>query len=462
MGTVSEADDQRDWYLSLRPGTAKLRKLCNRVVDDLIPKLEAEGSQLAADPIEGLTDEELAEAIDSRAEAFRKWKKIYWDEFIPFAHGVRQLGTYYNDAVKPEDPYEFTNILAHQPMIAAERNAALNRAAVWLKNRPALLDALRASPLIRSDSPDEAWLSLQEELPRVDGGRQFVAELDDVRERYMDVVHDGIQLDTRPDLLLHAVMELLDREPTCLHRSTGIETSTREDCEQRLLEAVGLERCEEARSVIEIARLSWKLRDDDNVLLGRIEYQLLRAATLAAKRLERSGRVNPGAQVTAESASALSAALRDIGGEPVVLHVADDSKRPLPRRTVGEKPRQIVGQPAAPGLALGCARKVRTTGDLKRFRAGEVLICDAIQPTMSHIVPLAAAIVERRGGMLIHGAIIARELGIPCVNGVSDATLEIDDGGIVTVDGHLGIVTIGAPEFDLEARTPPAPGERFE
>ena len=40
---------------------------------------------------------------------------------------------------------------------------------------------------------------------------------------------------------------------------------------------------------------------------------------------------------------------------------------------------------------------------------------------MTHLVPLAAAVVERRGGMLIHGAIIAREMGIPCVNGVAQA-----------------------------------------
>ena len=462
MGTVPEADDQRDWYLSLRPGTAKLRQLCDRVVDDLIPRLEAEGNRLAADPLEGLTDEELAREIDSRAAAFRKWKQIYWDEFIPFAHGVRQLGTYYNDAVKPEDPYEFTNILAHQPMIAAERNAALSRAAVWLKNHSALLDAVHASPLNQPVSPDEDWVSLKEELSRVDGGRKFVEELDYVREHYMDVVHDGIQLDTRPDLLLHAVMALADREQTSLERSTVVETSTRDEYEQRLLEAVGLERREEARSVIHIARLSWKLRDDDNVLLGRIENQLLRAATGATERLERSGRLDPGASVTADSASALSAALRDNGGGTVVLDGAVESAQPSAPRAAGEKPRQIVGQPAAPGLATGRARKVSTAGDLMAFRAGEVLICDAIQPTMSHIVPLAAAIAERRGGMLIHGAIIARELGIPCVNGVSDAVLQFDDGEIVTVDGHLGIVTIGAPEFDLEAQTHATPGDRFE
>jgi pyruvate,water dikinase len=69
---------------------------------------------------------------------------------------------------------------------------------------------------------------------------------------------------------------------------------------------------------------------------------------------------------------------------------------------------------------------------------------------MTHIVPLAAAVVERRGGMLIHGAIIARELGIPCVNGVRDAADIITSGQTVTVDGYLGLVTLGDARLDLE------------
>jgi len=52
--------------------------------------------------------------------------------------------------------------------------------------------------------------------------------------------------------------------------------------------------------------------------------------------------------------------------------------------------------------------------------------------------------------MLIHGAIIARELGIPCVNGIANAAEVLNDGELVTVNGYLGIVTVGAPEFDLE------------
>ncbi|RPI11305.1 MAG: hypothetical protein EHM71_01280, partial [Zetaproteobacteria bacterium] len=123
-------------------------------------------------------------------------------------------------------------------------------------------------------------------------------------------------------------------------------------------------------------------------------------------------------------------------------------------RAAGETPRQLVGHPAAPGVATGRVRRIRTADDLGRFHAGEVLVCDAIQPTMTHLVPLAAAVVERRGGMLIHGAIVARELGIPCVNGIADAADILADGDLVTVDGHLGIVTVGEPEFELERTGP--------
>jgi pyruvate,water dikinase len=45
--------------------------------------------------------------------------------------------------------------------------------------------------------------------------------------------------------------------------------------------------------------------------------------------------------------------------------------------------------------------------------------------------------------MLIHGAIIAREYGLPCVTGVADATLLIKTGDLLTIDGYLGIVTLG-------------------
>jgi len=60
-------------------------------------------------------------------------------------------------------------------------------------------------------------------------------------------------------------------------------------------------------------------------------------------------------------------------------------------------------------------------------------------------MPLASGIIECRGGMLIHGAIIAREYGLPCVTGVAGALAFIKSGDRVTVDGYLGIITISDP-----------------
>jgi pyruvate,water dikinase len=107
------------------------------------------------------------------------------------------------------------------------------------------------------------------------------------------------------------------------------------------------------------------------------------------------------------------------------------------------KPRQRLGQPAGPGIGRGRARVINSTSDLALFQKGEVLVCDAVDPNMTFVVPLAAGVVERRGGMLIHGAIIAREYGIACVTGVPDAAILVQTGDEITVDGFLGIVTVG-------------------
>jgi phosphohistidine swiveling domain-containing protein len=55
--------------------------------------------------------------------------------------------------------------------------------------------------------------------------------------------------------------------------------------------------------------------------------------------------------------------------------------------------------------------------------------------------------------MLIHGSIIAREYGIPCVTGIPQATSLIHTGDSVTVDGYLGIVIVGWGQPGLYGET---------
>jgi pyruvate,water dikinase len=283
----------------------------------------------------------------------------------------------------------------------------------------------------------------------IGGGAAFVRAFEDCVARFMDISYRGERLGDRSDAALATVLELAAADAP--RASTGPDAASPDEAatlERRLLEAVAEAHREEAREAIEIGRLSWRLRDDDNILLGRIESQLLRAVRVGADRLRAAGRLtgDAGGEATARE---IGEALRDPGRRVVAFSPPAVAAIPSPM-AAGETPRQLVGQPAAPGLATGRVRRVRGATDLARFHAREVLVCDAIQPTMTHLVPLAAAVVERRGGMLIHGAIIARELGIPCVNGIADASEILADGDLVTVDGYLGIVTVGEPEFDLE------------
>jgi pyruvate,water dikinase len=111
------------------------------------------------------------------------------------------------------------------------------------------------------------------------------------------------------------------------------------------------------------------------------------------------------------------------------------------------KSRQIIGHPAGPGIATGKARLIKNPQDLMDFKQGEVLVCPGVDPNMTFVIPLAAAVVEERGGMLIHGAIIAREYGLPCITGASQAMQLIENGNQITVDGYLGIITSKTDEL---------------
>ena len=436
----AEPSDKRAWYLTLRPGPRRLRDLKERVAGELIPALEAEGERFSAEDLMPLDDGALATAIEVRVAAVERWRRVYEEAFIPFAHGVRRLGQYYNDAVRPRDAYEFVGLLQGQRMLASERNRALADLAALVRRHPGLRGVL-AGPGEPAEKLRAAWV-LKE-------GAEFVRAFEAFGSRYLDVSYKGERLRDRSDTMLAAVLELAGAEPRHPTGASGERSANASAIlEERLLRAVGDSRREEALEAIEVGRLSWRLRDDDNILLGRIESQLISAVRVGAERLRAQGRLT-GETVGEDGAGAIVEALRDPDRRVAVppAPVATQARAPL---AAGEVPRQLVGQPAAPGLATGRVRRVRTVDDLGRFHAGEVLACDAIQPTMTHLVPLAAAVVERRGGMLIHGAIIARELGIPCVNGIADVIDILEDGQLVTVDGHLGIVTVGGPEFELE------------
>ncbi|NCU31427.1 MAG: hypothetical protein EOM23_00500 [Candidatus Moranbacteria bacterium] len=122
---VMDENKEREWYLSLTPSFANLKNLAKRVEQVLIPELQIIGEKLSREEVHTTNKKRLAAIIKDRAEIYFKWKKIYWDEFIPMAHGIRSFGNYYNAIIKPEDPFEFVELLKTEDMLAVKRNNKL-------------------------------------------------------------------------------------------------------------------------------------------------------------------------------------------------------------------------------------------------------------------------------------------------------------------------------------------------
>jgi phosphohistidine swiveling domain-containing protein len=102
-------------------------------------------------------------------------------------------------------------------------------------------------------------------------------------------------------------------------------------------------------------------------------------------------------------------------------------------------PGALTGTPASAGTATG---KVRVILDPvgAHLEPGEILVAPSTDPGWTPLFMTAGALVMEMGGVISHGAVVAREYGIPAVVGVPDATTRLRTGQIVTVDGAAGTV----------------------
>lgn len=475
--SIEDSNEERKWYLTLTPNFERLKQLSDKVEKELIPQLENEGKRLALEKPQGMENDLLATKIKERAKIYFKWKKIYWDDFIPFAHGIRNFGTYYNDLVKPTNPYQFMEILKTDDLLASERNRQFKSLSLLLKNDQALNSKIEY--LINNQIKDKELLVALDELNQSKTSLEFVQKFKSLLKNHMDLMYENRSFKDHPELILRNIWELSKKKPRInpevnkeienepqiknekqikeLNLETSLEDKTHKISTNKnqkklyldkLYSAAGESRRAEVNEVLRIGKLSWKLRDDDNILLGKLENQLLIFLNQGCEILINEGRMESKEDLILEDWETIYNGLLDFDHSPVSIKKKKmESKNKL---KTNFKPRQLTGQPSSPGIVSGLARIINSFDDFYKLKSGEILVCDAIQPQMTFLVSLASGIVERRGGMLVHSSIIAREMGIPAVNGISKATELINDGDLVTVNGYLGLVVIGEPEFELE------------
>jgi pyruvate,water dikinase len=402
-------DEDRQWYLTLRRSFDSLVGLRVNIEEEIIPGMIAEAESLQKTDLKVMSDEQLATEISRRAGICEKWKKRYWEFCIPFAHGVRLFGMVYNRTVKPENPYEFLELLAGTALKSVQRNERLQRLADRVREDHSLAELVRSGKLPEGSEFSNEVMALAEELRTPLSGAVSLSEL---RAGMLDFINEMAQAGN-----------------TEKNRRSRSKSSLEKD----FLSSTPKGDRAFALKLLDLARASYRLRDDDNIYLGQIEKRLLDSLEEARKRSKAASKI----ALDISFAGDVARCLRD-------PNYRLESRKLEPTKVEDKRimPRQLVGQPAGAGLATGPARVISRSEDLFAFKKGEILVCDAVDPNMTFVVPMASGIVERRGGMLIHGAIIAREYGLPCVTGIPDADRLICTGNQITVDGYLGIVTI--------------------
>ncbi len=122
---------------------------------------------------------------------------------------------------------------------------------------------------------------------------------------------------------------------------------------------------------------------------------------------------------------------RDFFGVPEPI-AADDEQ--VPTTTM------LRGQGVSAGVVEGTARVVASAHET--IEPGEILVCPFTDPGWTPLLVVASGVVLDVGGSMSHGAIIARELGIPCVLGTQHGTVLIATGDRLRVDADEGVVEI--------------------
>jgi pyruvate,water dikinase len=151
----SETQDKRAWYLSLHRSVENLKTLRTNIEETLIPEMKKTARELAVQDITILSNRELVDEVRQRWNINQHWVNTYWEEFIPYAHGIRLFGQYYNDVMRPDDPYEFMNLLTQTKMLSLERNQLMEDLAAMVRKDRKLFERLKAGETLDLDSEFE-------------------------------------------------------------------------------------------------------------------------------------------------------------------------------------------------------------------------------------------------------------------------------------------------------------------
>ncbi len=122
-----------------------------------------------------------------------------------------------------------------------------------------------------------------------------------------------------------------------------------------------------------------------------------------------------------------------VKGKPEPILISNEEK---------ENITEIKGTPVSHGVVRGKVRIVKSIEDAEKIKAGEIMVASFTDIGWSPYYSLISGLITEIGGSLSHGAIVAREYGLPLVSNIPNATRILKTGQEIILDGTRGIVKI--------------------
>jgi pyruvate,water dikinase len=211
------------------------------------------------------------------------------------------------------------------------------------------------------------------------------------------------------------------------------------------------------RETIRLARVYTELDDLEHYQTTRLTLPFRRALKALGTRLRESRIIDTADDIYFCPVSVFDSALRDDDPEKIRAAVRHHkagylrAKRQAPAWSHGEADAveavkagadTLRGLDGSPGTVEGEVFVIFGSEDFPRFPKNAILVARTTNPAWTPLFYQAAGVITESGGPLSHGAVIARELGLPAVMSIRNATARLRNGMRVRVNGGAGTVSV--------------------
>jgi pyruvate,water dikinase len=343
----------------------------------------------------------------------------------------------------------FDQLLAQTDTKTGQVNDELWDLSRTIRETPDLLEFLDAQP-----SAEGRMDELRAQFPG------FAGELDAFLSRHG---HRELDFDAyhptwvgAPHIVVNQLRVLAHREEQ--NRASANQLRAQQaEVERQVLDAVPDDLRYFLQEVIRLARAYTALDDLEHYQTTRLTLPMRRALAALGERLVAAGHLDAADDVYFLHVETLEAAVRDGSQEALAgLRPQAQELRAGYEAAVDSEPNWVHGQAAgavatdadltgtagSPGQVEAEVFVVHSPDDFPHFPAGAILVARTTNPAWTAMFYQAAGVITESGGALSHGAVTARELGIPAVMSIREATRRFENGQRVRIDGSEGTVTL--------------------